>query len=146
LVRAHRERMGLTQTELAERSGLRQTYISQVEKGEIVQPRDHNLDALGRVLGLSRADFYRAAGMFEGLPDAPAPTQLTLSEPDEDFDAEQIVRYVEAKPGARFRADMAELRAMLPYPEYVRLCVSIFGAWSSNGNLAVTAVQLQQAR
>ena len=71
LVRENRMARGLTQTELAQKTGLRQTYISQVEKGEIAVPRDHNLDALGSALDLTRQDFYRAAGMLDGIEDAP---------------------------------------------------------------------------
>jgi len=67
LVRERRLLKGLTQSDLALQTGLRQAYISQVEKGEIAVPRDHNLDALGAALDLSRTDFYRAAGMLEGM-------------------------------------------------------------------------------
>jgi len=71
LVRVKRVAKGLTQSELALKTGLRQTYISQVENGEIAMPRDHNLDALGAALDLSRTDFYRAGGMLEGIEPLP---------------------------------------------------------------------------
>jgi len=90
LVRSRRLQKGLTQSELALETGLRQAYISQVEKGEIAIPRDPQLDKLGAALDLSRADFYRAAGRFEGMhpdpPDAP---------PARSFD--DILRELEAE-------------------------------------------------
>lgn len=73
LVRERREEKGWTQSELALAAGLRQTYISQVEQGSIAVPRDHNLDAIGKALGITRAEFYRAAGMFAGIEESPAP-------------------------------------------------------------------------
>lgn len=67
LVRRARVAKGLTQGELALQTGLRQTYISQVEGGEIRLPRDHNLDALGKALGISRQEFYAESGMLDDL-------------------------------------------------------------------------------
>lgn len=139
LVKQRREALGLTQSELARRSGLRQNYISDVEKGNVAVPRDHNLDALGAVLGLSRGEFYRAAGMLQGLAEAAPPPPPPAE--DEPWDPAAVVAYVESKPGAKFRAQLAEERARLPYPEYVAFCEDIYRAWSSNANLALRALR-----
>jgi len=82
LVRERREAKGWTQSELALAAGLRQTYISQVEQGSIAVPRDHNLDAIGKALGITRAEFYRAAGMFAGIEEAPEPAPPSGTDDD----------------------------------------------------------------
>jgi len=109
LVRQRRLAKGLTQTELALATGLRQTYISQVEKGEIAIPRDHNLDTLGRVLGITRAEFYDAAGMLEGMkpapldappfPDTPPPSLFTLVDQLDEVRVIRLDQLVSAGPG-----------------------------------------------
>lgn len=106
LVRERRLLKGLTQSDLALQTGLRQAYISQVEKGEIAIPRDHNLDALGAALGLTRGDFYRAAGMLDGIEDAPR----TSADPRAPYDPEtaalaeigrQVMRLVQEQVNVR---------------------------------------------
>lgn len=89
LVRESREARGWTQTDLAEATGLRQTYISKIENGEIGLPRDHNIDKLARVFGLARADFYEAAGI-----------QAPRLEPDDD-PARAKVRGIVDRPRVR---------------------------------------------
>lgn len=141
LVKGARERRGLTQTELAELTGLRQTYISQVESGEISLPRDHNLDKLGRPLGLARADFYRAAGMFDGLPDAPSPVLYADNEEGEEISDEEIIAYVKARPGRFFQRDIAALERDLSPADFLEQCRDIFAAWKSNSRLAVRSAR-----
>lgn len=64
----------MTQTELARRAShgtgqkFRQTYISQLEEGKIRRPSDAKLLALGGVLGITLADFYRYAGWIDQVP------------------------------------------------------------------------------
>lgn len=105
LVRKRRLLKGLTQSDLALQTGLRQAYISQVEKGEIAVPRDHNLDALGSVLDITRQDFYRAAGMLDGMEPQPA-----IAEPRAAYDTEttalaeigrQVMRLVQEQVNVR---------------------------------------------
>lgn len=45
-IRMHRQRLGLTQEELAERAGLHNTYIGQVERGE----KNLTLNSLEKIL------------------------------------------------------------------------------------------------
>jgi len=54
LVRRAREARGWTQTDLARETGLRQTYISQVEGGEIALPRTGNGANVNLLTGLMR--------------------------------------------------------------------------------------------
>lgn len=146
LVKRERERRGLSQEELAELSGLRQEHISSIETGKTRVPRDHNIDALGKVLGLTRADFYRAAGMLEGVKESEpdAPVQLSLGDPDEKYNPIDIVAYVEARPGVRFQQQLKVLRDRLPRAAYIRFCVGLFNAWASNSNLAMTSTDLHE--
>jgi predicted ATPase/DNA-binding XRE family transcriptional regulator len=56
LLRHLRERSGLTQEELAERSGLSRDAISALERGRRTRPHPPTLKAIGGALGLSDAD------------------------------------------------------------------------------------------
>jgi transcriptional regulator with XRE-family HTH domain len=135
MIKQRRLAKGLTQAQLAKLAGLRQTYISQVEAGEIHLPRDHNLDALGDVLGFSRPDFYRAAGVLEGievgLPPKPAPNALG------DYDYGEVRRYVEGNPDPNFRDRLARQGARRSPDSYRRLIFRIFRAWLSNADLGL---------
>jgi len=50
-LREHRERIGLSQEELADRAGLHRTFISQVERG-LKSPSLNSLAAIAAALGL----------------------------------------------------------------------------------------------
>jgi len=63
LVRAGRERLHLTQGELAERVGVSRSAISELEAGRIEQPRAGVFARLATVLGLPAAALLAAAGL-----------------------------------------------------------------------------------
>jgi transcriptional regulator with XRE-family HTH domain len=63
LVRTGRERLHLTQGELAERVGVSRSAISELEAGRIEQPRAGVFARLARVLGLPAAALLAAAGL-----------------------------------------------------------------------------------
>lgn len=136
LVRRAREARGWTQTDLAREAGLRQTYISQVEGGEIALPREHNLDKLGMALGLSRADFYGAAGMLEGMrtDDASSPPSPLLRDSD-TVPVAQMVAHIEARPGAVFQQRLAANRARLSPAAYVQWCVDYYRMTEGNATM-----------
>lgn len=144
LVRTRRIEKGWTQTELAQASGLRQTYISQVEKGEIAMPRDHNLDALGAALGLTKPDFYRAAGMVEEVAPPREVTIQTRYGPI-TFDRAAAIAYVENKPDQIFRDQLARAKQRRSKAAYERWLLKIYTAWSSNADLAVDSLDLDDA-
>ncbi len=62
LVRANRERLRLTQGELAERVGVSRSAISELEAGRIEQPRAAVFARLGKALGVPAAALLAAAG------------------------------------------------------------------------------------
>src|SRR4051794_18131342 len=64
LLRRHRDRLGLTQEELAERAGLSAVAVSLLERGERRRPQRYTVQRLAGALDLSPADrlaFERAA-------------------------------------------------------------------------------------
>ena len=62
LVRANRERLHLTQGELAEQIGVSRSAISELEAGRIEQPRAAVFARLGKALGVPAAALLAAAG------------------------------------------------------------------------------------
>jgi transcriptional regulator with XRE-family HTH domain len=62
LVRANRERLHLTQGELADQVGVSRSAISELEAGRIEQPRAAVFARLGKALGIPAAALLAAAG------------------------------------------------------------------------------------
>ena len=62
LVRVNRERLHLTQGELAEQVGVSRSAISELEAGRIEQPRAAVFSRLGKALGVPAAALLAAAG------------------------------------------------------------------------------------
>lgn len=64
-VREHRTQMGLTQEELAEKVGVWQSFIGQIERGE-KQPSVGVLVKLADALGVTTEDLLRNGHIAEG--------------------------------------------------------------------------------
>ena len=65
MVRAHRGRLGITQEELADRSGVSVRGLGKIEAGRISRPRPSTVRLLADAFGLSGAErdrFCAAAG------------------------------------------------------------------------------------
>jgi HTH-type transcriptional regulator/antitoxin HipB len=61
LIKHHRERLGLTQARLAERAGIPQSRVSELETGKIDDPSLSLLQSIARGLGM------RASTLVRGL-------------------------------------------------------------------------------
>lgn len=64
-IRLMRERSGLSQEELANRTGLHRTYVGSVERGER-NPGLKNIDVLATALGLSASQLLAEAEKLQG--------------------------------------------------------------------------------
>lgn len=98
LIQQRRLAKGLTQTELARRTGLSQNYVSKLEGGRIELPQRGTLDVLSGALDVSLIDLYRAAGVTDALPEATAALDAPPSPdtpPVRSFD--DILRELEAE-------------------------------------------------
>lgn len=96
LIRHHRDRVGLNQTELAERVGMVQETISRMERGAYAPSFDTLVD-LARVLEVDVRDFFEIGDFAarEGRDDPLARLVGKLSELQSD-DVEWIDRVVSA--------------------------------------------------
>lgn len=61
---ARRAALGLTQAQLAERAGMHQTRVSEIERGDNLDPRLSTIEALARALGC-RVDQLLEKGKVE---------------------------------------------------------------------------------
>jgi transcriptional regulator with XRE-family HTH domain len=73
LARRHRQEAGLTQEELARRSGLSARAINNIERGQTLRPHPHSVERLAMALGLDEASAAQLrAATWEESP-APGP-------------------------------------------------------------------------
>jgi DNA-binding SARP family transcriptional activator len=68
LVRDRRQRAGLTQPELARRSGVSVRALRDIEHGRVGRPRAVSLDRLTRALGMSEAERDQLRGAVDAAP------------------------------------------------------------------------------
>ncbi len=64
-MRATRLEQGLSQRELASRSGLSRSYVCDIERGRGAHPSVDTLDKLAAALGFDRIDLLKASGVIE---------------------------------------------------------------------------------
>lgn len=69
-IREHRERSNLSLRRLAERAGVSNPYLSQIERG-IRRPSAEILKRLSRALEVSAESLYTRAGLIDEGPGAP---------------------------------------------------------------------------
>jgi len=59
LVQSRREAMNMSQNELARRSGVSQSIISDIEKNKTKNPRVNTLHAIAKVLGFTLEEYFK---------------------------------------------------------------------------------------
>lgn len=64
-IRATRLEQGLSQRELASRSGLSRSYVCDIERGRGAHPSVDTLDKLAAALGFARIDLLKVSGVIE---------------------------------------------------------------------------------
>jgi transcriptional regulator with XRE-family HTH domain len=64
-LKEYRERLGLTQKDVAQQAGIISEYYSQIERGRISLPNTELRRAISRVLGIRHVDFLVAAGILD---------------------------------------------------------------------------------
>lgn len=64
-IRGTRMEQGMSQRELASRSGLSRSYVCDIERGRGAHPSVETLDKLAAALGSSRVDLLKASGVIE---------------------------------------------------------------------------------
>jgi len=100
-IRKRRGELGLTQEELAARAGLKQTNISQIERGEIVEPGPERLAAIAIALGVELSD----------LVELTEQRRYHVVRVDEDARMVPVYGYIPAD-AVRFTAPLADLPAV----------------------------------
>jgi transcriptional regulator with XRE-family HTH domain len=86
VVRAHRRRLGLTQEELADRSGLSVRSIGKIESSRIVAPRPPTVRLLADAFGLTGADRDRfCQSVTDGTTAEPASGIMPAQLPSDVF-------------------------------------------------------------
>jgi transcriptional regulator with XRE-family HTH domain len=133
-LRSCRQSAGMSQQELAERSGLSVRAISDLERGRTRFPYQDSLGRLADALGLAgqaRTEFTAAAGRRIATPEAAgAPGSRIVLRPPEPDAIEELARAQHAQPvpdlrelgddiwesDAELAAFLADLRAVRPAP------------------------------
>lgn len=143
MIRRLREARRWSQWDVANRTGLDQSAISQVEldKGK---RRASTVERLAEAFGVADThDWLVMAGVLKARPTPPTPDEAEDDEPDAAQVA-AIVAYVEAKPGAHFRRRLARQKSLRSPEAYERLCLRLHRAWTANGDLALDAIEMAE--
>ncbi len=85
-IKRAREKMKIDQSELARRSGVHQSTISNIERGKTGQPKADNLESLAKVLGLKSRRLKMLAGIL--TEDEFGESQSTSPAASHDLDPE----------------------------------------------------------
>lgn len=144
LVRQRRLARGWSQVDLAERAGSSQRQISRLEQmppGAL--PRRATMEALRDALGITLAEFYRAAGeapplAAEPAPVTPVPAAFHEAFPDQAHLSDAaIMQWAASEPDAASRAALARYEAKLSAVDYLRLLRRLYRAYSAAARLAL---------
>lgn len=90
-IRQQRERSALSLRKLADRAGISNPYLSQIERG-LRRPSADILKSLARALSISAETLYERAGLLEGRP---TPNLVAAIEEDPAMTARQKQALIE---------------------------------------------------
>jgi transcriptional regulator with XRE-family HTH domain len=119
-IRQHRRQLGMTQEELAQRSGIAPTSIVRLERGEVRAPRLSTLQQLAGALQIPVAELVQYVAeikkpttLGEGMTIPDPPTELSTEHPSPftavyERDGDWWIGYVEELPGANAQGETLE--------------------------------------
>jgi transcriptional regulator with XRE-family HTH domain len=139
LIRERRERRGWSQEVLCDRLGMKQSYLSRLERDKVGLPQRPTLEKIGALLGISLPEFYRAAGVLEGIDveATPTPAAGTLQPRDSDhLTVAEMVADIEARKGEWFQRTLAEAKERLTPAQYEDFCVNLWRMFEGNSIMA----------
>ena len=135
----------------ADQIGMSRTHLSRVLNNPNYRPELETVRRYADGLGVDAAEVARwIPGYIGATPEGEAGEPLRTPVPAAFTDAfsemahltdEEIVAYVEAKPGRYHRELLLRERERRQWPSYVRFCRNIFRAWTSNEQLALEAAE-----
>lgn len=120
---------------IADELGVTLDYLFGRESSDGESPdqalRRRHLEMAGQFIAAMPREALLAASRLPGMPDVSKAPNVAA-----------IIAYVEAKPDARFLDWLAGRRAALLAPVYVRGCIRIYAAWSSNAELLLEGLEI----
>lgn len=144
-LKARRKAARLSQTGLAKLTGVPQTYLSRIERGDVALPQRATRDKLGAVLGITERDWLDAAGEFAveengHEPVLPAPLGVVPRDSDR-MSVDEMVAKVEAWGGPGFQAQLAANKARLSVEAYEKWCVNMYRMWEGNSLMVFSLME-----
>lgn len=128
LVLARMEARGYNQSTLSKASSgrLRQSYISQVVRGDIELPREDKIALFTELLGISREEFYRAAGVL-----------VDTIEGDASPDDPLAIMVERVRRDPRMMRDLRRAQEINTPEVFERILAAVADAWRANLRMAM---------
>lgn len=141
-LRKRRKMAGLSQPKLAALTGIPQTYISRIERGEVGLPQRATREKFHAALGTTEREWLDAAGEFATENDAappppPATPAMDTLWPDSPrLTVAEMVEDIERRRGAWYQGELDEARQELSREEYEDFCVQLWRMFEGNSLMA----------
>lgn len=148
-LRRHLRTSGLgTQIALSQAIGMDYGQLNKIFTGKTQRPEIETLEKIAPAIGRPIDEVMRAAGYpvrralatVESGP--PHPTQFRLFDDEDIFDVQEMIDYVEARPGRHYQERIAIQKARLSPVDYRRWAIGVFNAFRSNSNVALDSLEM----